>query len=211
MSAYPYTPAEKRADTVVHALGLLLAAIGGPALIAMAALRDEPAVVIAVAVYVASLMATVTLSAAYNLTRSDRWREPLRRLDHGAIYFKIAGTYTPFAALSLPWHVGGWLLAAVWAVAAAGVFVKLAGLRRLDVASVPLYLALGWAGVWVWADMTETISPPALALLGAGGVLYTVGVAFHLWRRLPFHNAIWHLHVLLASALMFTAVAIEVV
>jgi hemolysin III len=211
MSAFPYTPAERRADAVVHALGLLFAAIGGPALIAIAALRGEPAVVVAVAVYVATLMATVSLSAAYNLNRSERWREPLRRLDHGAIYLKIAGTYTPFAALSLPWAVGGWLLAAVWAVAGVGVALKLAAPRRFEVASIPLYLALGWAGVWVWADITDAISPPALTLLGAGGVLYTAGVAFHLWERLPFHNAIWHLHVLIATALMFAAVAAEVV
>ena len=156
-------------------------------------------------------MATIGLSAAYHLNRSPRWREPLRRLDHGAIYLKIAGTYTPFAALSLPWAVGGWLLTAVWTAAGLGVALKLAAPRRFEIASIPLYLALGWAGLWVWADVTRAISPPALALLGGGGVLYTAGVAFHLWERLPFHNAIWHLHVLLATALMFAAVAIEVV
>jgi hemolysin III len=205
-----YSRAEIAADAAVHVAGIGFALVAGPVLIGLALARGETAGIAAAAVYVVSMLAMFGCSACYNLISMPSWTETLRRLDHAAIYLKIAGTYTPFAAMPLAAGPGKALLLAVWAVAGLGLLVKLLGLRRLDPFSIPVYLGLGWALVWVWDDASALLGRPTLWLLAAGGGLYTIGVIFHLWRRLPFQNAIWHLHVLAATACMYVAVAREI-
>ena len=206
-----HSRAELRADLLVHLAGLAFAVVAGPVLVVLAWLRADGATVAAVTVYAMTLIAMLGASAAYHLSRHPRWRAALRRLDHGAIYLKIAGTYTPFAAISMSAGAGPGLLTTVWSVAGAGLALKLFAPMRFERLSVALYLALGWAGVWVWSEMAAALSPQGLILLGAGGALYSVGVGFFLWEKLPFNNAIWHLHVLVASVCMFAAVAVEMV
>lgn len=205
-----YSAAERLADAAVHGAGLLLAVGGGAVLLRMAALSGDRAAALAVAVYAASLLATFVASAAYNLAPWPTRREMLRRLDHAAIFVKIAGTYTPFCVLSLWDGPGRTLLLAVWSAALVGAAVKLAAPRRFEIGSILLYLALGWSFLPVAAKAAEALPPLSLWLLLGGGVLYTLGVAFHLWDRLPFQNAIWHGHVVGASACMFAAVAVQI-
>jgi hemolysin III len=203
------TRAEYIADAAVHALGVGFALVAAPILIVWSAARGDAAEIASVSVYAATLVAMFGFSAAYNLLVSVSWREILRRLDHGAIYLKIAGAYTPFAALSFEAETGRALLLGVWTVALIGFVVKLAGARRFDIVSIPLYLALGWAIVFVIGEAIESLSPGALTLISVGGGLYTLGVAFHLWESLPFQNPIWHLHVLAGTICVFSAVALE--
>lgn len=203
------TLAEYRADAAVHALGLAFALVAAPVLMVWCAGRGDPSEILSVGVYAATLVTMFAFSAAYNLMPRVRWREVLRRLDHGAIYLKIAGAYTPFAALSFEGETGRALLIGVWSVALIGFAVKLAAPRRFDIVSIPLYLALGWALMFVIGEAIETLSPGALRLIAIGGVIYTVGVVFHLWDSLPFQTPIWHLHVLAGTVCVFAAVAVE--
>jgi hemolysin III len=205
-----YSRAEIAADAIVHALGVAFALVAGPVLIMFAVRGGEGAVIASVSVYAAAMLAMFAFSAAYNLTPVPRWRAVLRRLDHGAIYLMIAGTYTPIAAISLAGGAGRTLLLAVWTAAAIGFALKVVAPRRLEAASLLLYLALGWAGAFVGGEMLEKMSGAALILIGVGGALYTVGTAFHVWSDLRFQNAIWHLHVLIASVCMYAAIAVEV-
>jgi hemolysin III len=213
--ARAYSEGERRADLAVHLVGIAFAVAAGPALMLLAARAHVPTVMAAAALYVASLVAMILASAAYNLApsppRISRLRhEALRRLDHGMIFLKIAGTYTPFAAISMGKGSGPALLAVVWTVALIGAAVKFAAPRRFELVSVALYLSLGWSFLWVVQEASSAIQMPALILLGTGGVLYSVGVLFHLWGRLPYQNAIWHLHVLVATICMYAAVVVEI-
>ena len=185
--------------------------IGRPVSGSRSAPVASPWEVTAIAVYAITLVGTFTASAFYHMTPWENIRPVLRRIDHAAIYLKIAGTYTPFAAISMGAGAGPGLLATVWSVAGAGLALKLFAPMRFERLSVALYLALGWAGVWVWSEMEAALSPQGLWLLAAGGALYSVGVGFFLWERLPFNNAIWHLMVLIATVCMFAAVAVEMV
>jgi hemolysin III len=205
----PETAAERRADAAMHAAGLAFAAVAAPAAVALAARQGDPASVAAVAVYAFGLLATFVASAAYNLLTASPRREALRRLDHGAIYLKIAGSYTPFAVAPLAAGPGPALLTAVWTAAALGFALKLLAPGRLEAVSVGLYLALGWAMVWVADDAARALAGATLALLLAAGALYTTGVGFFLWRALPFQTAIWHGFVLAGSACIFAAVLVE--
>lgn len=201
-----YSRAEYISDAIVHASGIGAALIGGPAMIVLTALWiGEPALVAAVAVYVATGLAMWSFSAAYNLMRRPAWVDRLRRFDQSAIYFKIAGTYTPFAILA----VGqGTFLAAVWSVAALGAALILFSARHTWVA-IPLYLGLGWAGAVWGGPLVSGLSPTGFWLLATGGIIYSSGIAFLLWERLPFHNTIWHVFVFLGSLACYAAIAAE--
>jgi hemolysin III len=201
--------------------------LGVPAaitVVALAAAFGSAADVATAAVYAAGMVAMFGCSAAYNLLpahrpdwhRRDwhRWRDWLQRFDHAAIFAMIAGTYTPFMRLLEP----GWavpLTASVWGVAGAGIAGKLWRPRRLAALgralSVPLYLALGWIGLIAIGPFTTSLAGPTLMLIGVGGVIYSAGVIFHLWHRLPYQNAIWHGFVLAAAAVHYAAVLTTVV
>jgi len=202
----PYSRAEYISDAIVHASGIGAALIGGPVMIALTALWiGEPALVAAVAVYVATGLAMWSFSAAYNLLQRPAWVDRLRRFDKSAIYFKIAGTYTPFAILA---SAHGAFLVAIWSVAAVGALMILFS-SRLGWLSIPLYLGLGWAGAIWGGPLVSGLSPTGFWLLAAGGITYSSGIAFLLWNRLPFHNTIWHVFVFIGSLACYAAIAAE--
>jgi hemolysin III len=210
-SDYPsYTRPELIADGCVHAIGVIGGLSAAAILIAIALTHLSPGAAAAVVVYALGMLAVFCFSAAYNLNRGPR-RWLLQRFDHAAIYVKIAATYTPFAAVKLGGLAGFSLLGAVWAIAVLGAAAKLFIPAQFVRTSYVLYLAQGWACVFALPPLIEALSATALALLVIGGVLYTVGVVFHLWQRLPYHNAIWHGFVLTASACHFAAVLDAVV
>jgi hemolysin III len=208
---YP-TRGARTADLVVHVVGLSLAAVGGAVLLALTALFDgrSPGKIVGVAVYAAGVLLMLALSTAYNFT-SARRRPFWRRLDRAGIFVMIAGSYTPFTTqvLTGPWAVG--MTAAVWAIAAAGalgqVFFPRLDRRIWAVA----YLALGWLVVVALKPVVENTAWIALVLLALGGVIYSVGVIFHLNRRLTFARAIWHGHVVAAACAHWAAVLLGVV
>ncbi|MDG1208045.1 MAG: hemolysin III family protein [Paracoccaceae bacterium] len=206
-----YHRAEIAADAIVHALGVGFALIGGPILIGLVAAEGDIWPVVAISVYVATLIAMFTASASYNLIPIESWKGWLRRLDHSTIYLKIAGAYTPFAAISIGGFVGKTLLATVWIVALTGLALKLLYPRRFEILSIILYLALGWAAVFVAGDVMKSLDSVALTLIVIAGGLYSLGIVFHLWEKLPFQNAIWHLMVLSATAVLYAAMAVEFV
>lgn len=200
-----YDRAEVVLDGIVHAVGVMFGLAGATALIVLAlhspALGDLPISI----VYATGLLAMLGFSAAYNLWPLSRVKWMLRRFDHSAIYLLIAATYTPFAA-QLKGMLGVALLAWVWSIAAIGIALKLMRPGRYDRLSIVLCLLLGWSGVMLYEPIIAALSASTLWLLAAGGLLYTAGVAFHVWHSLRFQNAIWHAFVLGAAACHYTAV-----
>lgn len=203
---YPtYTRSELIADGIVHVAGIAFGITAVAVLIVLSLTQLDPASSTAVLIYGCGMLAVFVCSAAYNMSRSQ-WRWLWRRLDHAAIYVKIAATYTPFAAIKMGGAVGIGLLVAVWAIAIIGASARLMAPAQFVRTAYVLYLAQGWAAVFTLPSMFEALSGTAFALLVIGGVLYTVGVIFHLWEKLPYNNAIWHVFVLSASACHFAAV-----
>lgn len=184
----------------------VLFSLAAAALLLVGAIGVLPAAIfVGLIVYSIGLVGMFAASAAYNLVSHVGVKEILRRLDHAAIFVMIAGSYTPFA-LVVGGRTGHMLLAAVWAIAAVGVAIKLRYPRRFDKLSVLLYLSQGWIVLLALDSITAALSNRALSLLVAGGVVYTVGVAFHLMERLLFHNVIWHIFVLGGAACQFVAI-----
>jgi hemolysin III len=194
------------ADAVVHGLGVIASLIAVPALLALALPQVPAAAGASLVVYGLALILMFSASAAYHMIPHLAWKPALRRFDQAAIFMKIAGTYTPLLVV-----VGGLfakaLLSVVWIAALGGAIGKLAFGHRFERFTVTIYLALGWAGILVAVPLAKTVPANAVLLIVAGGVLYTVGVAFFYLRRLRFQNAIWHGFVLAAAACHFAAVA----
>ena len=172
----------------MHGIAIIAAAVGVAALIAVALPRGNLPLILSLLVYGCGLLIMWSCSALYNTSRAPERRNRLRRFDHAAIFVMIAGTYTPFLAARLagPWSC--WLLVYVWAIAAGGVILKLIWVDRFPRLSVGLYLFLGWTIVVAIEPLLASMSRPAILLLVIGGILYSVGVLFHLWERLPYNR-----------------------
>ncbi len=209
--AHPrYSRAERIADTVLHIIGVIAALVAAPVLVTLAAVwYGDASTVGAALIYGASLIAMLTFSACYHMAREGRAKQILRRLDHAAIYVKIAGTYTPLAVL-LGGDAAPSILAGIWGAAFVGVAFKMVSARRWAGITLTLYLAMGWAVVVVGGPILNGVSNATFTLIAAGGVLYTIGVGFLYWERLRFHNAIWHAFVLIASFLIYAAILLEI-
>jgi len=193
-------------DGVIHALGICSGLIGAVIIIVIASHSTKIVTITSVLIYAAGLVAMLGFSAAYNMWPVSPTKWVLRRFDHSAIYLLIAGTYTPFIAqLKISFASGG-LLTGVWLTAGFGIVLKLVLPGHFDRVAIVLYLLLGWSGVMVYDSIIASLPGLTLWLLAAGGVLYSVGIIFHLWRSLRFHNAIWHGFVLLAASCHYTAV-----
>ncbi|MCR8724289.1 PAQR family membrane homeostasis protein TrhA [Frigidibacter sp. ROC022] len=204
-----YSRAELISDAVVHGVGLAFVLVAVPVLITMTALmRGDAASVVGISVYGASFIAMILFSGLYNVLQIPRWKGFLQRLDHSAIYLKIAGTYTPFTLLS---GHGGLLTAALWGCAALGSGLKMIDPARFRWIGLALYLGMGWAGVFAGQAMFASLPTPVMVLIAIGGGIYTLGIVAYLWTRLPHHNTIWHVFVLVASLVFYAAVTVQVV
>lgn len=213
MTHTPATPsrfarAEYVSDAVVHVAGLAAVIGAVPVLIVLTALlRGDSASILGASVYGATFTLMILCSALYNMIPRPDWAWLLRRLDHSAIYLKIAGTYTPFALIS---GQGAGLVAALWGAAGVGVAMKLVSPARFRWVALALYLGMGWAGVVLGSDILAALPDRVVVLMAVGGGLYTIGVVFFLWDGLPFHNTIWHVFVLAASLCFYAAVTLHV-
>lgn len=204
-----YTRHELVSDGVVHVLGLTAALASVPVLITLTAfLRGDTPAIAGTAIYGGTLIAMLLCSALYNMIRAERWQGLLWRLDHSAIYFKIAGTYTAFVLLT---GTGAVLVAVLWLAALGGALLKVLAPHRFRWLGFVLYLSMGWAGLVLGWPLFQAMSAPVVVLIAVGGAIYTLGTLFYLMGRLPFHNTLWHVFVLAASGVFYAAVTTHVV
>jgi len=204
---YPHSPAETIADGVVHVAGLLLAVPFSALLIAH--VSDTDAGVIPVVVYIACMLASFGTSALYHMTPLDGPRPLLRRLDHAAIFLKIAGTYTPLVAVIGSGFAYG-VLGVVWALAAYGIAAKLWVRPAESGGSVALYLGMGWLSMLLIWPMWQALGGVAVGLIVGGGLTYSAGTLVYSHPGMRYQNALWHGIVLVASSCFFAAIAASV-
>jgi hemolysin III len=201
---------DELASSVIHGVGILLSIAGLATLVAFAAMYGNARAVTASAVYGSSLILLYTASTLYHSVRGEVAKRWLRICDHIAIYLLIAGTYTPFTLVALPGAWGWTLFATIWSLALLGSALELGLLGHRRGLAVLLYVAMGWVGMVAFKPLLEHLQAGGMALLVAGGVAYTLGVPFYLWRRLPYHHTVWHCFVLAGSVLHFLAVLLYV-
>lgn len=203
-----HAPGEEIANTVTHGIGAGLALAGLVFLVAVTGLSGSTLHTVALSVYGVTLVILYGASTLYHAVTGPRVKEALRVFDHCAIFLLIAGTYTPFALIGLGGTWGWGLFATVWVLAVAGILLNLLMVQRSRMLSVPLYLGMGWIGVIAGGELFRALETGALIGLLAGGLMYSGGVIFYKWRRLPYNHAVWHLFVLGGSACHFAAIAV---
>jgi hemolysin III len=206
MLKWNYDRQEIIADGIVHGVGVMFGIVSIVVLLIMAAPTVGAWEFTSILIYGIGLLTVLTVSALYNLWPVSPIKWVLRRFDHSAIYLLIAGTYTPFITQMKGGMESLVLLTGVWLTSAVGIALKLGFPNRFDRLSIVLYLLLGWSGLMAYEAVFGALPYTTLCLLAAGGILYTIGVVFHLWESLRFQNAIWHAFVLVAAACHYGAV-----
>lgn len=198
---------EEIANSLSHGAALAAAAVAAPFPIVAAARGGSASAVVGASVFAATMVLLYAASMLYHAIPHPRAKRLLRKLDHGAIYLLIAGTYTPFTlgALGGPW---GWtLFGVVWSLAVVGVALKAFDRMSHPAWSTGLYLAMGWSVLFALGPLVEHVEIGGLVLLAAGGLAYTAGVVFFtLDSRLRYGHFVWHLFVVAGTACHYFAV-----
>jgi hemolysin III len=205
-TANRYTLAEEIASSITHGIGAALGVAGLAILVTLGAKRGDAWHVVSVAVYGSTLVLLYLFSTLYHAFQNPRVKKVLRHFDHSAIYLLIAGTYTPFTLVNMrgPW---GWsLFGTIWGLALLGICLNFTLMGRSRIIAGLVYIGMGWLVVVAAKPLVATVPPGGIAWLVAGGLAYTLGVIFYVWKTLPFNHAIWHLFVLAGSLCHFFAV-----
>jgi len=197
--------AEELANSVTHGAALLGALVAFPLLLRQMAPHGAAAIVGA-AIFGTTVIVLYASSTLYHSVRRERPKRTLRRIDHAAIYLLIAGTYTPFTLGILRGAWGWTIFGMIWTLATAGVVFKFALEIRSPRLSTALYLAMGWLILVAAKPLWQLMPLPGVLWLVAGGIAYTVGVAFFSAKRLPYAHPIWHLFVMAGTACHYVAV-----
>jgi hemolysin III len=206
-----HSPAEELANSITHGIGAVLSIGALGILTAFSSLFGNTWHIVSCSIFGATLILLYTTSTLYHSIQIPQAKTVLRVFDHAAIFLLIAGTYTPFLLVNIrgPW---GWsLFAVVWTIALLGVVFQVSLLRRWPVASVGLYVGMGFLILFAIKPLVASITPDGLRLLIAGGLAYILGLVFYGWSRLPYHHAVWHLFVLAGSTLHFFSVLFYVI
>jgi hemolysin III len=206
-----YALGEEIANALTHGLGTAAAIVGLTLLLA----RGLPVLsgweLAAIAVYGASLVMLFLASTLYHAIPDRRAKEILKRVDHGAIYVLIAGTYTPFMLISLKTPAAYTLLVVVWALALIGVIFKIFFVHRFQWLSLATYLVMGWLALFVIHELWDSLPRDGFMLLLAGGVCFTVGAVFYAMKSVRYTHAIWHLWVVAGAACHCVAIGAYVI
>ena len=193
----------ERFNSITHLVGTVLAIIGAAGLLVV--MRGSAAKIAAMAVYGAMLVLLYVSSTLYHSFRG-RAKRVFHVFDHCAIYFLIAGTYTPLTILTLRGAWGWTLFGIVWALAAAGIVKDSVFHGRYRAVSVVLYALMGWLVVVAFDPLRHALPPPAIAWLIAGGIIYTVGIGFFaMSKRVAYTHGVWHLFVIAGSVCHYVA------
>jgi hemolysin III len=205
-----YSLLEERLNIASHALGLLLSIAALPALVARALSHGDGWQLASFSVFAISMIALYAASTAYHLSREPALRSRLRTVDHASIYLLIAGTYTPFALVTLRGPVGWAIFGVTWGMAVTGIALKLFFTGRFELASTLVYIFMGWLIVFFIGPLMDALPVGGMLWLLAGGVAYTLGAVLYSIGRVPLNHALFHLFVLAGSMCHFVAVSLYV-
>tara|TARA_B100000945_G_scaffold307009_1_gene295024 strand:- start:374 stop:1024 length:651 start_codon:yes stop_codon:yes gene_type:complete len=203
---YNQTIIEELANSFTHGFGFILSIIGFIILISISIQSGDIWRLSSYIIYGISLTILYLFSTIYHSVSSSRIKSIFRKLDHSAIYLLIAGTYTPVILISLrtTWVV--FLLPIIWIMAIIGIYIKSFNIDKYEKLSLFFYIFMGWLSLIAIKPLINSVPIEAFIFILIGGISYTFGVVFYLWRHLPFQHAIWHMFVLIGSILHYIGI-----
>lgn len=210
-AAVEYTPREELFNSITHGIGALISLAGLVLLIVFSTLYGDPSHIVSCTIFGCTLVMLYTASTLYHSFRKPNLKHIFKILDHSCIYFLIAGTYTPFLLVTLKGRLGWSLFAIIWSLTVIGVLFKVFFIHRFQIISTIAYILMGWIVIFAIKPLVQALPGDGLVLLVCGGLAYTLGTAFYVWKKLPFNHGIWHLFVLGGSACHFFAIMFYVI
>ncbi|MGM1045321.1 hemolysin III [Paenibacillus uliginis N3/975] len=207
-NTYTYPRREEIANAITHGIGAALSVAALVLLIVFSSIEGTVWHVVSFTIYGTTMLLLYLNSTLVHSFKEGKAKDVFEFLDHSSIYLFIAGTYTPFLLVAVRGTLGWSLFGVIWGIALFGVIFKAFFVKKFLFMSTVFYIAMGWLIVIAWNPLTAVIAPQGINLLVGGGLLYTLGTIFYVWRGFPFHHAIWHLFVLAGSVLHFFAVLI---
>ena len=197
---------EEVMNAVTHGIGALLSVAGLVLLTVLAYLHGDIWHIVSFSIYGTTLVLLYLASTLYHSFTNERIKRIFKILDHSAIYLLIAGTYTPFTLVPLHGVLGWTVFGVVWGLAMIGIVLKIFFAGRFNIISTLCYLGMGWFIVFAIKPLIATVPALGMTWLLVGGLFYTLGSIFYLWKKIPYNHAIWHLFVLAGSISHFIAV-----
>jgi hemolysin III len=201
-----YSPFEEKLNILSHGIGVILGLVALIFLVLHAAQDGTAVHVVSFTIYGASIIILYLASTLYHKATKPRLRNRLRIFDHAAIYVLIAGTYTPYALVTLEGTIGWTIFGLAWGIAIVGIILKLFFTGKFDKLSTLMYVFMGWIIIFAINPLIANLSSEGLFWLMAGGVFYTIGAVLYSIRKLPFNHAIFHVFVLAGSISHFISV-----
>jgi hemolysin III len=201
-----YTPVEEAMNSLTHGVGLIWAVSALTLSVVFACLHSDAWVITASAIYGASLTFLYLASFLYHTARNLWWKRFFLTWDHAGIYLLIAGSYTPFMLGPVRGPVGWTIFCIVWTLAIAGIIKEIFASKRGGLLSSLIYLGMGWICLFAIVPLYFHMSVAGFVLLLAGGLVYSIGVFFYLFRKMKYHHAVWHMFVLGGSVCQWVSV-----
>jgi len=198
--------AEEVVNSITHGLGALLSMVGLIFMLIHTAGKNDPLMIVSIIIYSATLIFMYLSSTLYHSFQNEKVKRIFHIFDHAAIFLLIAGTYTPMALIFLRQHWGWTVFIIIWSMALLGASFKIFFMGKLKKMSLVFYLSMGWFAVFSIKAIFETLPKELIFWIFGGGFLYTVGLIFYGWKKLPFHHSIWHLFVLGGSTAHFIGI-----
>lgn len=194
-----FSKGEEIANAVTHGIGAIFSIVGFVFLIVFASLEGTAWHVVSFTIFGASMVILYLSSTLVHAFPQGKAKDLFEIFDHSAIYIFIAGTYTPFTFIVIQGTLGWTMFGIVWGLAIGGIVFKSFFVKKYLFASTILYIAMGWMVVLGWNQIVESLHMHGVALLVVGGVSYTIGAIFYVWRGFKYHHAVWHLFVLIGT------------
>ncbi len=203
----PYTIKEEIWNCIIHGIGIGLSIAGLVILVVFSALHGNAWAVVSSSIFGASMIVLYSSSTIYHAVASEKWKKRLKKLDHISIFYLIAGTYTPFLLINLRGALGWTLFGIVWGLALIGTFLKLlTSGSGTKIWSISLYLSMGWMIIFASKSLFQNLSTLGTVFLVLGGVFYTLGIFFYIWKNKKYTHAVWHFFVLAGTIMHFFSV-----
>ncbi|SDJ94060.1 MULTISPECIES: hemolysin III family protein [Paenibacillus] len=202
-NTHTYSRREEVANAVTHGIGAALSVAALVILIVFASMKGTAWHVVSFTIYGITMLLLYTSSTLVHAWKDGKVKDLFEIFDHSSIYLFIAGSYTPLLFIAVRGTLGWTLFGIIWGVALFGVIFKAFFTKRFLFMSTIFYIAMGWLIVIAWQPLMTAIPTGGIVLLVAGGLMYTLGTLFYVWRGFPYHHAIWHLFVLAGSILHF--------
>lgn len=203
---HTFTKGEEIANAITHGIGAILSIVALVLLIVTSAIHGTSWHIVSFTLFGCSMLLMYTCSTMLHSLPAGRAKDIFEILDHSSIYYFIAGTYTPFLFLVIQGWLGWTIFGIVWGLAIGGTVFKSFFAKKFVFYSTLLYVLMGWLIVFAWKPIYHNLHPNGIALLIIGGLFYTLGSVFYVWRGFKFHHTLWHLFVIGGSVAHFFCV-----